>query len=63
VARKTLNNDVGALDDERVALRLRIALLEKRGGHYAELLEARDRIREVGAQITRIRSGIEPLLL
>jgi hypothetical protein len=63
MTRKMLNNDAGALDDERVALRIRIALLEERGGHYAELLEARDRLREVSAHIMSIRSGNEPVAL
>ena len=57
MARKMLNNDTGALDEERIALRIRVAMLEERAGHYAELLEARDRLREVSAQLMRIHKG------
>jgi hypothetical protein len=48
-----LNTDAGALNSERVALRVRIAISEGRGGNYAALLEARDRLIEVTARRMR----------
>ncbi|WP_260597172.1 hypothetical protein [Sphingomonas endolithica] len=57
MTRKTIHEDIGALDEERIGLRVQIALMEERGGNYAELLERRERLRVINAQITTLRGG------
>ncbi len=55
--RRTISEDIGALDEERIGLRVQIALMEERGGNHAELLEGRERLRVINAQITTLRGG------
>jgi hypothetical protein len=55
--RRTISEDIGALDEERIGLRVQIALMEERGGNHAELLEHRERLRVINAQIATLRGG------
>jgi hypothetical protein len=57
MTRKAKHADIVALDEERIGLRVQVALMEERGGDYAEVLERRERLRVINAQITTSRGG------
>jgi hypothetical protein len=44
MARVFVSDSFETLDEERIALRIRIAILKERGGNYAELEEATDKL-------------------
>jgi hypothetical protein len=51
MARVFVSDSFEALDEERIALRIKIALLTERGGNYAEIGEAKDKLDRLDSRI------------
>ena len=53
---RTTTVDLGSLDEERVVLRIRIAMLKEQGGNYAEVEHASDQLRRLNLKVAERRA-------
>jgi hypothetical protein len=54
MARRTVSKSFYALDEERVALRIKIAMLKEQGGNYAEIEDGSERLAVLNEQIRKM---------